>query len=624
MKWRIINETLNNSKPSTNINQIKINNIILEDKIDITNALNNNFISTVETLQYNLTCNNNDNDNNICDNNFNSKKINNNNNFHTNDDNPHVPKLNNFIIHSKPVTDTLFLEETNPLEILSIVHNCKPNRSTSNDNLNVFVVKLFINEIIDPLNHIFNLSLASGIFPNDFKTAKVIPVFKKGDRENVNNYGPISLLSPFSKILEKIIYSRMKSYLSKYKILNEKQYGFRSLHSTELAILELNQRILYNMNDKKLSLGIFLDLSKAFDLINHNLLLKKLDFYGFRGTINNWLSSYLKNRFQYVCLDQHRSNILPNNYGVPQGSILGPLLFLIFINDLPEVSSLFNCIIYADDTNLFYASNNLINDQDVINNELTKFQSWFSNNKLLINYSKCSYTIMGPKILTNIFPDINITMNNIKINRLDSIKFIGLTLQSNLSWSSHIINITDKINGFLGVLNKLKTKFTKKTLITLYNSFILPYLNYGNIIWGNSPAFILNCIEKCQKRFIRIFYNLKPTDHTGNLFASLKILTIKQIFIQTSANFVFKFLHNLLPPYFNSFFKFSNSIQKRQTRNQNVFYIYPTRLKLIQTSIIYMGPKIWNETIPPTLKNITSLFIFKRDLKKFIYNYKPP
>jgi len=242
IKWQLIDETLNNRIRCSQINLLYNNNITITNKLEIANAFNENFFKTVDGLQ-----------NGFC------KNI----------------SQNQFKIHAESNANSIFLENTNPSEIISITNSFKSKKSTSNDNFNMFLTKLFINETVAPLTYLFNLSLTNGIFPDLFKIAKVVAVYKKGNRGEASNYRPISLLSPFSKILEKIVSIRINSFLSKHNILSNKQYGLRSAHSTELANLELIQNVLSNMNDKKLTLGIFLDLTKAFDLINNSLLLKK-------------------------------------------------------------------------------------------------------------------------------------------------------------------------------------------------------------------------------------------------------------------------------------------------------------------------------------------------------------
>lgn len=589
--WRAINEILNKTKPNISIPKLNYNNATLNDATSICNALNHSFIDTINRLHLGLS---------------NSSAV------------------DELVIGGEGNKCSLFLDNIEPSEIISVINRFKPNKSCSSDGLNMFIIKLFLEEIVFPLTHFCNLSLQSGKFPNAFKMAKVLPIFKKGKRDDPGNYRPISLLSPLSKVLEHLIATRMKSFMAKYKLMSNNQYGFRPNHSTELAILELYHRIINKLDDKHLTIGIFIDLTKAFDIIDHNLLLLKLNFYGFRGKILSWLTSYLSNRNQFVSLDCKRSVVLPVKYGVPQGSILGPLLFTIYINDFPNVTTLFKCIMFADDTNIFHSSKAICDDMDLINADLKKIESWFSMNKLIINTDKSFYTIFGPSILTNNIPDLSLKLNNILLRKSNSVKFLGVHIQCNLSWSTHILTIRKKIHNFLCVLNKMKHKFNLSTKIKLYYSFIFPHLIYCNIIWGNGPEYLLKLLVGCQKRFLRIIFNSKPTDHTEILFARSKILSILQINLYLQTLFTFKFLKNLLPPYYSDFFQYSNPIKSIITRQNATFYIKTSRLNLINNCISHTAPKIWHNVIPLNIQNIDNLTSFKKNLKTFSCTYKPP
>jgi len=523
---------------------------------------------------------------------------------------------------STGVSNSMFLDLTSETEILSVVRLLRNKKSLSDDNLSMYLVKEIISTIITPITHIFNLSLKQGIFPSQFKISKIIPIFKKGKTDDIKNYRPISLLSPLSKILEKLIFVRLSHFLSKNHLLNDNQYGFRNNHSTELAIIELTQRIMNNMNDKHLTVGVFLDLSKAFDVIDHNLLIKKLNSYGVRGIANNWFKSYLDSRKQYVSINNFNSNFADVVNGVPQGSILGPMLFLIFINDICKVSSQAKCILYADDTNIFYTSKNIINDIDLINTDLNKFSDWFNSNRLTVNCSKSSFVIFGPKILTNTLSNVIINLNNDSIPRVSHIKLLGLTICENLSWQYHINNVSTKINKLTGIFRKLKNKLNPSILHNLYYSFIYPNITYGITLWGNSPNIHLIPIVRSQKKYIRLIGNIGPFDTTVDLFNNLNILNVKNIYFFFISVFIFKFLFKLLPPFFNDFFIFSKSIKKTTTRHTPIFYTYKTRLKIYTSSIKYTGPKIWDQLIPEHLKNISTLNSFKRELKLFLLTNK--
>ena len=241
------------------------------------------------------------------------------------------------------------------------------------DGINVNVIKASIDLLASPLSQMCNISFSTGIVPDKLKISKVLPIilFKREDSTNFTNYRPISILPCFSKILESAKHCRLMDYLTKHSILNNHQYGFRKKHSTFMAILALANKIFDSFEKNELTIGIFIDLKKAFDTVNHSILLDKLNFYGIRGTPFNWMHSYLLSHSQYVQIDSWKSPLLPIKCGVPQGSVLGPLLFLIYMNDIFSCSNYLSFILFADDTNIFFQHKNISELTKIVNHELS-------------------------------------------------------------------------------------------------------------------------------------------------------------------------------------------------------------------------------------------------------------
>ena len=382
------------------------------------------------------------------------------------------------ILNETPLTDK---------ELEIAFTNLKSNKSPGFDEISPNVIKFVFDELIIPIRHVFDLSLKKGIFPDKLKVARVTPIFKSGDDGLVNNYRPISVLSCFSKILERIMYNRLYSFLVENNILYDKQFGFQKEHSTEHAILQLTNQIFQSFSQDKFTLGVFIDLSKAFDTVDHNILLNKLSFYGVRNNSLKWFRSYLSNRKQYISTDQGNTDMEYITCGVPQGSILGPLLFLIFVNDLKQ-STLLDPIMFADDTNLFYSNENITSLFETVNRELGNINLWFQANKLSLNVIKTKYVFFHKPRKKMIIP-LNLPIlkiNETEIKRVQSIKFLGVIIDENLTWKNHIELLENKIAKNIGVLFKASKLLNITCLKNIYFALIHSYINYANIAWASS------------------------------------------------------------------------------------------------------------------------------------------
>jgi hypothetical protein len=403
---------------------------------------------------------------------------------------------------------------------------------------------------------VFNLSFSEGSFPDHLKQAKVIPIFKKGDTMIFSNYRPISVLSIFSKILEKLMYNRLIEYIKTHNILFKNQFGFREGHSTEQALMLLTSNLYQALDKGNYAIGLFLDFSKAFDTIDHSILLQKLSHYGIRGIAANWVTSYLHNRKQVVTYNGVTSQECTVKCGVPQGSILGPLLFLLYINDLANICSKTFALLFVDDTNIFITGKNLHEIVSTLNEELKRISEWLKINKLSLNIDKTLFMVFSNK--KNNGSSISIKIDDKEIQQTNNTKFLGVTIDSQLEWKTHIQHVANQVSKCSGILSKTKHLLSKNTLMSLYYTLAYPYLTYCNHVWGCIQNSNLIKLVLLQKRIIRIICKTDYLSHTTKRFADcqlLKFLDINKLLIGT---FMYKYKHNMLPFCFINMFPWNN------------------------------------------------------------------
>ena len=507
---------------------------------------------------------------------------------------------NDPLMYISRVQNSFVFLETSADEVECIISSFKSKRSGLFDIPN-FIYKR-ISRVISPIiSKLINLSAETGVFPDIFKIAKIVPIFKAGVSTTIKNYRPISILHFISKIFHK----RFISFLTKFYIINIHQYGFLKNHSTIDAAIYLTEHIYRSFNSRNDFVSIFLDYSRAFDTVDHNILLNKLDALGIRGNILDWVRSYLKDRNQYVSVNGLSSSSKTVNIGVPQGSILGPLFFLIYINDMHKCMKYLSCIHYADDTSVFIEGRNLTDLLPIINEDLSNIYDWTCMNKLSLNLQKTFYIIFSNKFRGE---PIDLHINNTKIASCDFIKFLGITVDSKLSFAHHIENISNKISKSVGVIRKLSNFLPKSILGKIYSSLVHPYLVYGVEIWGHSRcskiAKLLNIQNRCLKIISTPSLNIMSSDKISQYFSLNKLYQI--LFLDRLPSIKTSISNNQV----------SHTHSTRFIQN-NRLLCPPANLAIRQYSFSYKTIKLWN-AVPLEIRQSNSYFSFKNKLRSFL------
>ena len=397
------------------------------------------------------------------------------------------------------------------------------------------------------------------------KISKTIPIFKKGSRLLVSNYRPISLLSNLNKILEKIVHERIYNFLDEYQCIYSLQFGFRKKHSTNHALIDITETIRQALDNKKFACGIFVDLQKAVDTVNHDILIDKFEHYGIRGTANNWFASYQKNRSQFVSTLGFDSSTKPVTHGVPQGSVLGPLLFLIYINDLHSVIKTSKVYHFADDTNLLNISNSPKIMQKLVNADLKILYKWLLANKISLNWDKTEIIFFHKP--GEIVPEMKIKMNGHRIYPSNNIKYLGIYLDETLNCGFHCETLMKKLKRANSMLCKARHYITNDDLKTLYYAIFSSHLIYGCQIWGQTTNVYNQKIFKLQNRALRIISFSDFSADCNPLYASLNIIKLEDQIVFQNCLFVHDALSNVSPICFQEYFKHTREIHSSNTKS---------------------------------------------------------
>ena len=513
--------------------------------------------------------------------------------------------------HIKRNNNTFYLKPITPSEISNHIREMDSSKSVRPGDPPIKFLKIASAVISPVLSEIFNLCISQSVFPIDLKIASVIPIHKGGDKTNCGNSRPISVLSPFSKIFEKCIYTQLNKFFLKHSILSSKQFGFKQNTSTEMALSVIQDYYTKNIENGEITGSVFLDISKAFDTVDHKILLTKLNHLGVRGLPLNLLKNYLTDRSQYTSINGFHSSRLPLTIGVPQGSVLGPFLFSVQINDISVITKMFTTM-FADDACLSYSHRSIKHLQVFINEELRIVQEWMNNNKLKLNVQKTNFMLIHNR-KTEL--DLTIQINDFKINRKSEIKYLGVIMDEKLSWKPHINYVKTKLSKCIWATFKLRPYTDIKTLKLLYYALGFPNLQYCISIWGGASRSALLPLIRKQKILVRSMLFQDYCTPSIPLFNKLQILNLDQIYKFRIGLLMFKNRTGKInmPQQLHTI----SEIHNYNTRSSNNYYIPKVRLDVTQKSYSYCGPMVWNN-IPLDIRSVLNEATFKQKLRKYL------
>ena len=437
------------------------------------------------------------------------------------------------------------------------------------------------------------MSITHGLFPREWKLSRVSPIYKGGDKNDMGNYRPISVLPVCAKLIEKLVFQQYYSYMIDKSVLSENQFGFRPKHSTETALLNVTDDWSAFIDEGKLVGVVALDLKKAFDTVHHSTLLFKLKRTGLSRRAFKWFQSYLQDRYQCTVVNGVASTMQKVDCGIPQGSNLGPLLFLLYINDLTKCIKKCKVSLYADDTCIYVPDKDPRTVVTTLNDELKSVDKWLTKNKLALNAKKCEFLLLGSRkrIKDAVVPDVTIRAR--KIQRVSCLRYLGVMIDEHLDWSTHVETLSNKIVRDIYLLKRIKQFIGQRIALLFYKSVIQSKFDYCDIVWGNVGKGFARKLQILQNRALRTVMGVDWTVSSETVYNTLKVDRLEDRRIKRVLQFMYKVVHDMVPHSISRHFVFKRyNYNLRQTVHNIV--LPPVRTELKRKSISYYGTKIWN------------------------------
>lgn len=563
--WRVIREVTGDQAGVTNIRSIASNNMEFTNRAEIANEFNNHFSTIGKKLAKDI------------------KPI-----YSGRQRRSIVPLSNQNSFYFTPITEN---------ELILQINTLKNNVKCGDDDITSEMIKNNHRFLLGPLAHIINLVFSKGIFPRILKKAIIVPLFKQGDRKLTTNYRPIALISTISKLIEKCIKSKLSDFLKRFNLLSVHQYAFREGSNTENALCKVTGEILKNLDAGRKVIAIFLDLAKAFDTVEHRILLERLYKIGVRGIAYNLFKSYLHERTQRVKIENVLSDSLEVDTGVPQGTVLGPLLFNIYINGVLTELDEGRVFCFADDTALII--NDVTWDLVIEKSEIaiTKLKNWLDSSYLSLNLSKTKFVAFGlsKKALTHTQtlkihdPDCKVTTKNCKckntIGRALCLKYLGILIDEGLTWKNHVDYVSQRLRKLIYKFYELRSILRLKDLKMVYCSLVESVVAYGIVAWGNACGNAMSALIVAQKYLIKVMLFKNKRYPTVSLFQEGELLTVEQLHIKSVIRFMIKV------PYYKV--NIDHNLNTRNAVSQNV-QLPSVSLSAAQRHISFTGPKLYN------------------------------
>ena len=490
-----------------------------------------------------------------------------------------------------------------------LINSMDNKKSTGPDGINNQLLKVSVPYIVESLTYIFNQCIAKNIFPTELKRAKVIPLQKVKHDNTLSNFRLISLLSSLSKIIERHVHSHLTLYLESHNLFHPKQSGFRRFHSCSTALASLTNTWLTALNAAEMVGVVYLDFKKAFDMVDHDILLNKMSMYTNNSKSIPFFRSYLTCRSQHVSVHGTLSSEKSILSGVPQGSVQGPILFCLFISDLPLHLTSTKCDMLADDTTLHKTSKNIVTLRSTLQNSLDTVFKWCGNNRMVLNPIKTKSMVISTRQKHQLAPlllDLSVGRNSIE--QVHSHRLLGIIIDDKLCWDSHVHRTTMTVARNVYLLSKLCKIVDTQTLKLFYNAHIKSHVDYASVVWDGCSDAIRKRLASLIRRCVKLILP-SPTLSMEEKFKDLKILNLQQQFLYNKGVFVFKSGSGTMPEYITSLF--TRPMSSQCSSRISIYHLPHPRLDLFKTSVSFSGATLWNN-LPQSLKSCQTLPVFKR------------